>query len=263
MIAGGVEGGRYNAVARLLSEQIKQTQPEVTPDIRRTQGSEENSRLLINDDVDLALIQAVSIPPEEELAHVAPLYYEPIYALVRKDSGIETTQQFNGLPVLLGPAGTGSRACIELMMQMLPNSFGKIQILSGKWEQLLSENTPQAAILCLGQESPFLNQLRKDGRWRVLEINPDKVVHAFDRFPLKDDITNPSKPVTVQTLATTAILMAKQETSDALIIAVLDAWYELDSPKNRIPMKEASQWTELRLHPAAEQYFQDHSDSQE
>ena len=263
MIAGGVNGGRYNAVAKLLAEQINQSQPEVTPDILPTQGSEENSRLLINNDVDLALIQAVSIPPEEDLAHVAPLYYEPIYALVRKDSGIETIQQLNGLPVLLGPAGTGSRACIELMIKTLPKSFGKIQILSGKWDQLLAENTPQAAILCLGQESPFLDRLRKDGRWRVLEIDPDKVVHAFDRFPLMDDITNPSKPVPVQTLATTAILMAKQETSDALITAVLDAWYKLDSPKNRIPMKEASQWTELRFHPAAEQYFQDHSESQE
>ena len=83
--------------------------------------------------MDLALIQAVSIPPEEELAHVAPLFYEPIYALVRKDSGIETIEQLSGLPVLLGEPGTGSRACVELMIKTLPKSFGKIQILSGKW----------------------------------------------------------------------------------------------------------------------------------
>ncbi|MDA8967667.1 serine/threonine-protein kinase [bacterium] len=259
-IAGGVEGGRYNIIAKLLADQIKQSQPEVSPDIQATLGSEENSRLLLNDEVDLALIQAVSIPAEEKLAHVAPLYYEPIYALVRKDSGIKTIQQFNDLPVLLGPVGTGSRACVELMIKTLPNAFGKMKILSGKWDQLLSENAPQAAILCLGQESPFLDKLRKDGRWRLLEINPDKVVHAFDRFPLEDDITNTSAPTTIQTLATTAILMAKQDTSDALITAVLDAWYELDHPKNRISMKEASQWTELRLHPAAEQYYRDHSD---
>ena len=140
------------------------------------------------------------------------------------------------------------------------SSFSKIQKLPGDWTLLLEENTPQAAILCLGQESGILDKIRNDGRWRVLEINPDKVVHAFDRFPLKDDITDSSNPVTVQTLATTAILMAKQETSDALITAILDAWYKIDSPKNRISMKEASQWTELRLHPAAEQYFREHSD---
>ncbi|MAI71119.1 MAG: protein kinase [Rhodopirellula sp.] len=261
LIAGGIQEGRYNKVAQLLSDQIKRTQPEVTAEIKPTQGSEENSRLLSNNDVDLALIQAVSIPPEEELAHVAPLFYEPIYALVRKDSGIETIEQLSGLPVLLGEAGTGSRACIELMIKTLPKSFGKIQILSGKWNLLLEEDTPQAAILCLGQESEILEDLRKDGRWRVLEINPDKMVHAFDRFPLKDDITDSSNPVTVQTLATTAILMAKQETSDALITAILDAWYGIDSLRHQISRKEASQWTELRLHPAAEQYFSDHADT--
>jgi len=259
-IAGGVDDGRYSAVAQLLSDQIERTQPGVKSYIQPTQGSEENSRLLSNDEVDLALIQAISIPPEEELAHVAPLFYEPIYALVRKDSGIETIEQLSGRPVLLGEPGTGSRACVELMLKTLPKSFGKIQKLSGNWRLLLKENTPQAAILCLGQEGEILDDLRKDGRWRVLEINPGKVVHAFDRFPLKDDITDSANPVTVQTLATTAILMAKQETSDALITAILDAWYGIDSPKHRISMKEASQWTELRLHPAAEQYFSDHSD---
>lgn len=259
-IAGGGEYGRYNTIAKLLLDQIEQNQPDVKFQVKKTQGSEENSRLLSNGDVDLALIQAVSIPPEEELAHVAPLFYEPIYALVRKDSGIETIEQLSGLPVLLGEPGTGSRACVELMIKTLPKSFSKIQKLPGNWTLLLEENTPQAAILCLGQESGILDKIRNDGRWRVLEINPDKVVHAFDRFPLKDDITDSSNPVTVQTLATTAILMAKQETSDALITAILDAWYKIDSPKNRISMKEASQWTELRLHPAAERYFREHSD---
>ncbi len=259
-IAGGMEDGRYNTVAKLLADQIERTQPDVKSEIRETQGSEENSQLLSNDDVDLALIQAVSIPPAEELAHVAPLFYEPIYALARKDSGIETIEQLSGLPVLLGEPGTGSRACVDLMIKTLPKAFGKIQKVPGNWDLLLEKNTPQAAILCLGQESGILDKLRKDGRWRVLEINPDKVVHAFDRFPLKDDITDSTNPATVQTLATTAILMAKQETSDALITAILDAWYEIDSPKNRISIKEASQWTELRLHPAAEQYFSDHAD---
>ena len=64
-IAGGVEGGRYNIIAKLLADQIKQSHPEVSPDIQATLGSEENSRLLLNDEVDLALIQAVSIPAEE------------------------------------------------------------------------------------------------------------------------------------------------------------------------------------------------------
>lgn len=259
-IAGGVDGGRYYTVAKLLAEQIKRSQPEVAFDYQRTQGSEENSRLLRDNDVDLALIQAVSIPPEEELAHVAPLFYEPIYAIARKDSGIETIEQLAGIPVLLGESGTGSRACVELMIRTLPNSFGRIQKLSGSLNLLFGKNTPQAALLCLAQDSDILDRLRRDGRWRVLEINPDKVVHAFDRFPLEDDITDSSHPVTVQTLSTTAILMAKQETSDALITAILDAWYAMDSPRNRITVKEASQWTELRLHPAAEQYFSKHSD---
>lgn len=259
-IAGGMPEGRYQHVAELLRFQIQHAQPEVKAETKPTQGSQENLQLLNNDEVDLALIQAVSIPAEEELAHVAPLFYEPIYALARKDSGIETIQQLNGVQVFLGPIGTGSRASIELMLKTLPKSFGNIKKLSGTWDQLFSESPPQAALLCLGQDSPILEDLRKDGRWRLLEINPDKVVHAFDRFPLKDDITDSSNPATIQTLATTAILMAKQDTSDALITSILDAWYTIDSPKNRIPLNEASQWTELRLHPAAERYFSEHSD---
>ena len=119
-----------------------------------------NAKLLIDDETDLALIQAVSIPSKEELAHVAPLYYEPIYALARKDSGIESIQQFKDCHVLLGPPGSGSRACIELLIKTLPNTLGNITISSEPWQVLLSENSPSAAMLCLGQASPFLDKLR-------------------------------------------------------------------------------------------------------
>ena len=101
--------------------------------------------------------------------------------------------------------------------------------------------------------SPTSDSLRQVQKRRAGEFwRSTRVCYAFDRYPLKDDITNASSPTTVQTLATTAILMAKQDTSDALITAVelvLSRRFQ-----NRISMKEASQWTELRLHPA-EQYF--------
>ena len=257
LIAGGVEGGRYNEVSNLLSQHIEQNQPGVTCKVMKSLGSEQNSELLLDADVDLALMQAISIPADERLTHVAPLYYEPIYALALKDSGIESIEDFDGRKVLLGTPGSGSRACVDLLLTVLPNSFGNMIKVSGNWTQLLSPNPPEAAILCVGQGSPILTQLKDDGRWRLLQINPKKAIHVFDRYPLRDELSNNPKPNAIQTLATTAILMARQDTSDELITAVLNAWYQqTDSGSgSRISLKDASQWTELRLHPAAEKYF--------
>jgi len=257
VIAGGVEGGRYTDVSKLISQHIMQHQPGVACSVRETLGSEQNAKLLLEGEVDLALMQAISVPANEQLMHVAPLYYEPIYALALKDSDIHDIEDFDGHRVLLGTAGSGSRACVELLLTVLPNSFGTITKVSGKWTELLSPNPPDAALLCVGQGSPILKKLKKDGRWRLLHINPDKVVHTFDRYPLRDELSVHPDPI--QTLATGAILMARNDTSDALVTAALEAWYQQTDETMRISIKDANQWTELRLHPAAEQYFLNHT----
>ena len=263
VIAGGVEGGRYTDVSNLLSRHIMENHPGVTCNVQETLGSEQNAKLLLNGDVDLALMQAISVPAAEQLTHVAPLYYEPIYALALKDSGIKTIEDFDSRRVLLGTAGSGSRACVDLLLTMLPNSFGAIIKVSGKWTELLSPNPPAAAILCVGQGSSILKQLKKDGRWRLLQINPDKVVHAFDRYPLRDELSDNPNRTPIQTLATGAILMARHNTSDALVTAALEAWYQQTDKENRISIEDASQWTELRLHPAAEKYFKSHTQNRD
>ncbi len=259
-IAGGVEGGVYNLISTELANRVTAVH-DVASEVVSSGGSLENRSRLLAGVVDLAPMQATAISGDQ-LCVIAPLFYEVLYVLAKVDTQIETIRDLRGHRVAVGPPGSGSRATAELVFDSLGLTPEVVTREVIDWQQLLSDNAPDAAMVCIGRGSPLLKRLLDDGRWRLIPI-PTGVQIALQHPTLRPMTVESSeipdrdpKSEGIPTVGTTAFLAARADVPTELVIAALNAIYDEPPPcANLIPRHRAAEWQGLAFHPAARRFF--------
>jgi TRAP transporter TAXI family solute receptor len=259
-IAGGVQGGVYNEFSKELATRIS-AEHQVSSEILPSGGSLENRERLLSGKVDLAPMQATAISGDQ-LCVVAPLFYELLYVLAKTDSNIESIGDLRGHRVAIGPPGSGSRATAELVFESLDLTPDLVIRDVIDWQQLFSDELPDAAMVCVGRGSPLISQLMADGRWRIVPI-PTGIQISLQHPTLRPMTIQSnelppeqSHPAGIPTVGTTAFLAACHDTPSELVVAALAALYQEPSPcDGMIPRHRAAEWQGLAFHRAARQYF--------
>ncbi len=238
----------------------------VTTKILPSGGSLDNRDRLLSGEVDLAPMQATAISGDP-LCVVAPLFYEVLYVLAKVDSEIRSIDDLRGHRVAVGPPGSGSRATAELVLSSLGLTPDLVTRDVIDWQQLFSDDAPDAAMLCIGQGSPLVSKLLTDGQWRVLAVprgvqisleHPTLRPMTIEADELSGMLTGDAAVKGISTVGTTAFLAARNDTPSELVVAVLDALYQEPPPFiGLIPRDQSAEWQGLAFHPAARQYFVD------
>ena len=114
-IASGVEGGMYYDFASQLLPVIAQRENCGDCQLLRTSGSNENFRMLARGEVNLALLQESFV--RDEIGIVAPLYYEFVHVLVRRDSPLQSLGDLSGKRVAAGLQGSGMAEVSQKLLQ--------------------------------------------------------------------------------------------------------------------------------------------------
>jgi len=262
-IATGEKSGLYHDFGEALAGPLE-ARTGHTVELRITPGSEANSELLEQGEVDLAMVQAGFLDPQK-CCIVAPLYAEALHIIVRKGRGIETTADLAGRNIVLGPKGSGMRVAAQRFLRHYgvdPDGLGKNEQYFGN---LLDDSTLDGAIVVAGFLNRDLQRVLGSGKFDLLPIKDAEAVAAKDphlhaytiqRGLYTENPAVPNRPTT--TLATTAMLVVRRDTPDVLVNATLRSIYEeglgLDFPM-LIPRKQIEEWTPVPLHPAARDYF--------
>jgi TRAP transporter TAXI family solute receptor len=260
-IAGGIDGGVYNDVSTEIANRLK-VAFGVATDTVPTSGSLDNRNRLLSGHVDLAPMQATAISGDY-LCVIAPLFYEVLYVVARSDSEITSMEDLRGHRVAVGTEGSGSRATAELVLNAFELSADLVVREVVPWEALQADDSPAAAMICIGRGSPLVSKLLSTGDWRLIPIaggieislaHPTLRPMTIGRseFPSAD-----LAPSGVETVGTIAFLAADTETPSALVRGVLDALYE--EPElcvGLIPRNQAAEWQGLAFHPEARRYFE-------
>ena len=246
--------GIYNDLCGALAERIAASHA-VSAEVIPSNGSEDNSRLLVGGDVHLAPMQALN----EDLCVVAPLFYEKVHVLVRQDAPIQTIREFRGRRVAVGPRGSGSRATAELVLETLGLNLDREVIA---WKDLDNPGAPDAALICIGRGSPLVSRLLAEQRWRLLPIPQASLIakeHPILRTMTIESDEFPHAELgqgSIQTVGTTAILAAREDAPAELVVAALHALYQRPRPlDNLFPRERANEWRSLALHPAARGFY--------
>jgi len=262
-IATGKESGLYHDFGKAFAPPLERRSGR-TVELRATQGSQDNSRLLERGEVDLVLLQAGLLDPQKS-SIVAPLFAEALHVIVRKGRGIKTTADLAGRNVALGPEGSGMRIGARRFLRYYGIDPDGLKQDERYFADLADDPSLDGAIVIAAFLNRDLKRILSTGEFELLPINDSEAVAAKDphvrTFTIARGLYSETPPVperSVLTLATTAMLVARKDTPDLLVDATLRSIYEeglgLAFPV-LIPKRQTAEWTPIPLHPAAHNYF--------
>lgn len=262
-IATGTTGGLYYQFGQLLSERLNnRIDGNASP--LETSGSQQNLELLHSNSAELGIMQ-LDIGAEADVYALAPVFNEVVHVVVRKGSGIRSISDLRNKAVALGPIGSGMRVTALKLLGYYNILNKELRSTEQYFMALADDETLEGAIITTGLLNPDLEQLLHSGRFELLPVEnasaitlhtPHYILTQIPRGYFSADPPVPHKAI--ETYATPAFLGVRADASERLVTEVLDALYESDM-RNQIasfvPQHEATNWSFVRPHPAAQAYF--------
>jgi len=258
-IASGAPGGMYFDFAGKLSDRM-QTSSHKQPSVLSTGGSFENLRLLTENQAQIALIQESTIRTDQ-VAVVAPLFFEAVHVLVPKSSDIERIEQLAGKSIVMGAKDSGTRQAALRLFKHFDLTEKDINIIDGDWTQATARTPDRVLIAVVKSNQSGMVSLLAEGQYRLLSVDlAPSLLMAEPMFRLYEIEAGAYQGLVdrpIKTLATTAMLVVPKDASSRLVEQCLEALYtEPPLTEDLISKDLAAVWQGLPYHPAARRYFE-------
>lgn len=258
VIASGSPGGMYYDLAGKISNQMK-TGSGREPTVTATGGSIENLKHLLDKHADIALMQESTVRADQ-VAVVAPLFFEPIHILVPKESSIQSPIELKGQSVVLGSKDSGTRQAALKLLKYYGLSEKDLDVVDSDWNTIGPDEPKRPMFAVIKAEQPGLTELLSAGGYRLLSIaDAPKMTLAepmFRLYQFPEGAYRGSVKEPVSSLATAALLVVRRDASSRLVEECLKAIYETKGLADGLIAKEmAAEWQGLPYHPAARRYF--------
>ncbi len=261
-VATAEEGGLYHRFGSRLGEELAELtghRVEVVP----THGSLDNLALLKAGEVHLAILQATAVELDQ-VSVLAPLYREVVHVIVRSDAGVERLVDLVDKRVSVGLRGSGMRESSKRLLGHYRIGLDDIQDNETYFTDL-EQGKCDAAIVTTGIDNPDLLRLMATGSYRLLPVLDGDAISM--RQPLFTPFRIPRSlyherpavpPEALQTIATTAVLVAGEDCGNRLVVRALNALYSdrlrVEFPA-MVPKREALTFAPAPLHARAQDYL--------
>ncbi|MEZ6141149.1 MAG: TAXI family TRAP transporter solute-binding subunit [Zavarzinella sp.] len=267
-IAAGKEEGLYDSFAKDFARQLHERTGRPVQVIE-TAGSDENLELLREGKVELALIQTVSLAPEGVVG-IAPLFEEPLYFITRKDKKIRSMVDLEGKRVALGLNGSSMRRNSLTLLTHYDLSPENMVDRVEHFSTLETDQGIDAALVTTGWMNPIIEKLLHNEQLQLVEIADADVLTL--RYPWLKKATiprglypnrTPLPPESVQTVAVTALLSTRADTSERLVAAAMSVLYETDIRATYPALysaKEARDYDAAVMHSGVAKYHDPNAD---
>ena len=263
ILSTGQPGGFYHQVGPELKHAWeKQTQQQL--ELLTSSGSQENFTALKESKADFALIQG-GVVDLDGLNIIAPLSTDLIHVIVRKESSIRAIRDLKGKSILIGASGSGMAASALKILQFHGLDEINTNLKNAYFTRLDENQNMDAAIVTAGILNSDLVELLESGNYRIIPVEyaqafceknaffSPTVIHK-GLYRMGDSLLSHDIP----TVATTALLVGREELSDEVVDQILLASFEkasyMQSPV-MLNIEEVRQQQDLKLHPRAMQYF--------
>lgn len=242
VIASGGRNGAYYQYAQKYAEELKKD--GLTVEVRETEGSVENLRLLGQDDsgVSVAIVQSGLAGPNElpRFSALGSLYREPLWVFYRGDEPLGRLSQLAGKRIGVGPPGSGTygiampllaaNGLIDTQASKADSRTVMVKEKVGDAAKAIQAGGLDAAFFVAGFEADYIQNLLNDRRVRLLNFDQHEAYHR--RFRFLAPVTVPAGLVDlgqnipsedVDLLAPTAVLVARKDFHPALVSLLLTA----------------------------------------
>jgi len=270
-LASAVPGGVYQEFCETYGELLQDSVRRPT-EVLRTEGSVANSRLLIAREAEAALLQENAIT-SDEIAVVAPLYFEVVYLVARKGRGIRRLADLAGKNVSLGAEGSGMRLSAHRILSV----SGMVDLedlgrTDAYFTSLRQDQHLDAALITIGTSNADVTKLLACGEFELLPFDDSLIerlslkhpgfrpytIHRGSLRPGGDGRT-PLPEEDVHTLATITFLTVRRDAVHRLVTGMLETLYQGSGLVERFELltaEESTRWRGVALHPAAQEFFE-------
>ncbi len=270
VIATGAKEGAYYRFAEQYAELLK---PEgITLDIRSTEGTVENLRLLMDErsDVSVAFVQTGIADPDQSksLFALASLYREPLWIFFQGSEVVDRLTQLKGRRIGIGSNGSGTRG---IALQLLKaNGFDEesdelLNVGSNDAADALEKHEIDAAFFVAGVDAKYIRRLITNPDVHLIELAHTEAYERQFRFltsvtihegllDLQQNI--PSKEIDL--IAPAATLVAHNSIHPALVSLLLKVAGKVHSKGDllsNVGEFPSPQMTDLPLSEDAARFF--------
>lgn len=260
VMATGEKGGLYHQFAQQLNLKLE-SQKQQPLELQNSKGTSENLQLVSQGKVDFAIIQAGTVQLQN-IDVITPLFVEPVMVLAKHRTNIKDIGELNGKVVNLGAPGSGSRITGERILQHY-----EIQSYQLDESYIYAGGEPgyDVSIVVGGLLNEDIKQVIRTDGVRILPIEAASAIalkhthlHPFV-IPRGIFSENPAIPaVNTQSLASTAILVARKGLDNETVNKVLKAIYGSDL-RIHFPLlmtpDEVKQWSLFPWTPKSLNYL--------
>ncbi len=257
-IASGTPGGMYYELAGRLADRFQDASGHDSRVIA-TNGSLDNLKQLEKSRAQVALMQESSVRADQ-VAVVAPLFYEAFHILVPGTSDTHHVSELQGKQIVMGAKESGTRQAATRVLKHFGVTSDNSTIVDGDWTQTAQFHQVDAVIAVVRMGQAGIVELLKEGRFRLLSIEnaADLALSEpmFRSFVIPGEQYGTINSQPIPTLATTALLVVRKDASNRLVEECLKIVYEKSPASDGfIPLELAANWQGLPYHEAARKYF--------
>jgi TRAP transporter TAXI family solute receptor len=276
VMASGGKTGAYYRYAQRYAEALQKE--GLTLEVRETEGSVENLRLLEDDHsgVAVAICQSgiATADDQGKLVALGSLYREPLWVFYRGDKPLGRLGELSGKRIGIGKPGSGTYAiAIELLRAnglVDPGSEESTRVTLVKDSvtavaAALQKGELDAGFFVAGFDADYIKKLMNDDRLRLLSFSQHEAYHREFRF--LSEVTVPAGLANlgenlprqdISLVAPTAMLVVRKDMHPALISVLLTAATHIhgkgDELSNPGEFPSAS-YTDLPISEHAEHYY--------
>ncbi len=175
VIAAGSKDGAYFRFAERYAELLKKE--GIFLDVRTTEGSVENLRLLADErsDVSVGFVQTGIADPEKSgsLVSLASLYREPLWIFYRDSQPVDRLTQLRGKRIAVGADGSGTRAIAIQLLETNGIDADQAEFVSKSGTaaaDALENQEVDAAFFVAGIEAAYIQRLLRATDVRLAEL---------------------------------------------------------------------------------------------
>lgn len=278
VITTGSEQGAYYAFAKRYAESLKRN--GITLEVVPSKGSVENIARMSDPDqrFDLALLQGgiASERTAPGLMSYGRVFLEPLWVFHTLPGDVDRLTALAAKRIAIGPPGSGTRVLAENLLAANGIKEGGATLLplgSGEAVAALERGEADAAFLTLAPESPLVQKLLRDNRFKMVSFAQ---AEAYTRaFPYLTRVVLPEGAIDIQRnipsrdivmVAAQAAVIARDTLHPALAWPLVDALKSThkgggmfqrigDFPKSEDPEFEMSE-DASRIYVSGAPFFQ-------
>ncbi|MBF0219699.1 MAG: TAXI family TRAP transporter solute-binding subunit [Gammaproteobacteria bacterium] len=267
-ISAASKGGYYYEFGEILANQLSLIS-KYSIDLQQSKGSVDNSKKLISDKADLAIVQVSAVASSlSKLEVIAPLWHDYVHVLVRNGRGIKKLSDLKGRKVALGGSGSGHRASAARILPYYGIELTDLKDNTSSYRDLYTDKTIEATIITTTLANPVVNEAIASGEFHLIPIpapegfsfhNSD---YEFTKippgvYPMGD---KPQPEDWLPTLRSLAVLASKKGLDGEAVASVLDVLYSIET-RTLAPIMLDKRigttgiWTSLPVHETSKRYF--------